>query len=299
MDGTNTKLLFDAQNIVGESLVWDDLAHRLVWVDIIGRKIHRLDPLTRAHESWDLPDLVTSVGLRADGGAVIGLRKEVALWDFGGPLRTLATIEPDAPDNRLNEGVVAPDGSFWVGTMMNNIGPDDVPSNITADTGRLWRVAADGQVSALSDDFFGITNTMAWTSDGRFITADTTKNRVYSYHWDRARQRLDDRRTILDGFARGLPDGSCMDAEGFVWNCRVVGGSCLARLAPDGTIDRIVELPCSWPTSCAFGGERLDTLFVTSARFTMSADHLASNPHEGALFAVKPGVRGVAAYRFG
>ena len=87
------KTVFDARNIVGESLVWDDRARRLVWVDIIGRRIHRLDPLTLDHESWVMPDLVTSAGLRKDGGAVIGLRKEVALWDFGGPLRTLAPIE--------------------------------------------------------------------------------------------------------------------------------------------------------------------------------------------------------------
>ena len=246
-----------------------------------------------------MPDLVTSVGLRKDGGAVIGLRKEVALWDFGGPLRTLAPIEADQPGTRLNEGVVAPDGSFWVGTMANNIGPDDAPVDITEDAGRIYRVDAKGEVIELSDDRFGITNTMVWTADGRFVTADTMKNELYSYRWDRLRSRLDDRRPFFETFARGLPDGSCMDAEGYVWNCRVVGGSCLARIAPDGSLDRVAELPCSWPTSCAFGGEDLDTLFVTSARFTMSTQHLADNPVEGGLFALRPGVRGVPANRFG
>ena len=270
-----------------------------MWVDIIGRKIHRLDPLTADHETWDTPDLVTSIGLRQDGGAIVGLRKDVALWDFGGPFRTLAKIEPDSPDTRLNEGVVAPDGSFWVGTMMNNIGADDAPTDITRDAGRLYRVDPDGKVSALSDDRFGITNTMAWTADGRFITADTTKNQLYSYRLDRTASRLDDRRLLFGGFARGLPDGSCMDADGYLWNCRVVGGNCLARIAPDGALDRLVELPCSWPTSCAFGGDDLDTLFVTSARFTMSAEHLGAHPHEGGLFSVRPGVRGVRENRFG
>jgi len=293
------EIVFDAKNVVGESLVWDDRARRLVWVDIIGRRIHCLDPRNLGHKSFDMPDLVTSVGLRKDGGAVVGLRKEVALWNFGGPLRTLAPIEADQPGTRLNEGVVGPDGSFWVGTMANNIGPADVPVDVTEDVGRIYRVGAKGEVTELSDDRFGITNTMLWSADGRFITADTLKNELYSYRWDRLRSRLDDRRPFFERFARGLPDGSCMDADGYVWNCRVVGGSCLVRIAPDGSLDRVAELPCSWPTSCAFGGEDLDTLFVTSARFTMSAQHLAAYPVEGGLFALRPGVRGTPANRFG
>jgi sugar lactone lactonase YvrE len=219
--------------------------------------------------------------------------------DFGGPFRTIARIEPGSADTRLNEGVVAPDGSFWVGTMMNNIGPGDEPSAVTRDAGQLYRIDTGGAVTVLCGDRFGITNTMAWTANGRFVTADTLKNELYSYRWDRTTSRLDDRQLFFGGFARGLPDGSCMDADGHIWNCRVAGGSCLARIAPDGTLERVVELPCSWPTSCAFGGENFDTLFVTSARFTMTAEHLRANPHEGALFAVRPAVSGVAANRFG
>ena len=114
-----------------------------------------------------------------------------------------------------------------------------------------------------------------------------------------ARDVVGERLVFLTDFPRGLPDGSCLDAEGHVWNCRVVGGSCVLRIAPDGRPDRVAELPCGWPTSCAFGGAGLDTLFVTSARFTMSAGHLAANPSEGGLFALKPGVRGVPGNRFG
>ncbi|TPN50321.1 MULTISPECIES: SMP-30/gluconolactonase/LRE family protein [unclassified Mesorhizobium] len=299
MHDMNAGLLFDARDVVGESLVWDDRRNRLVWIDIIGRRIHRLDPLTLAHESWETHDLVTSIGLRADGGAIVGLRNEIALWDFGGTFRTIATIEPDRPDIRLNEGVVAPDGSFWIGTMANNIGPDDAPVAITQEAGQLFRVAPDGVVTRLSDDRFGITNTMAWTPDGRFITADTMKNELYSYAWDSGSSRLTNRRLLFGDFQRGLPDGSCMDAEGHIWNCRVAGGSCIARIAPDGRLDRIVELPCSWPTSCAFGGADLDILFITSARFAMTAEDLESRGHEGGLFALRPGERGQSINRFG
>ncbi|MEO5757714.1 MAG: SMP-30/gluconolactonase/LRE family protein [Mesorhizobium sp.] len=296
---TEATLIFDARDVVGESLVWDDRRRRLVWVDIIGRRIHRLDPRTSIHESWVTPDLVTSIGLRADGGAIVGLRKKVALWDFGGPFRTIATIEPDRPEIRLNEGVVAPDGSFWVGTMENNIGPDDLPREISRSAGQIYRVATSGTVEVLTVDRFGITNTMVWMANDIFVTADTTKNQLFRYRWDRARSGLSDRRVFFSGFSRGLPDGSCMDAEGYIWNCRVAGGSCLARISPDGLLDRVVELPCSWPTSCTLGGENLDTLFVTSARFTMSTSHLQTNPQEGGLFAVRLGAQGTPTNRFG
>ena len=78
----DAELILDARNVVGESLIWDDRRGRLVWVDIIGRKIHRLDPLTLDHETWDTSDFVTSIGLRDDGGAIVGLRKEIALVGF-------------------------------------------------------------------------------------------------------------------------------------------------------------------------------------------------------------------------
>lgn len=199
----------------------------------------------------------------------------------------------------MNEGVVGPDGAFWVGTMHNNIGPDDSPSAITADTGRLYRFAPDGSLTCVCDDLFGITNTLLWPTRDSLVTADTTKNVLYRYRLDPTTGRLSDRRILLEGFPRGLPDGSCLDGEGTIWAARVAGGGCLTRTTIDGAVTSVVDLPCSWPTSCAFGGPDLDTLFATSGRFTMSAEHLAAHPAEGGLFALAPGVRGRPAYRFG
>ena len=293
------EMIHAAGNIVGESAVWDDRQARLIWVDIIGQRIHALDPETRAHHSWQTPGRVTSIGLRADGGAIVGLERRVALWDWDGPFETLCEIEPDLPENRLNEGAVGPDGAYWVGTMQNNIGPDDGPRDITRDSGRLWRIAPDGTVSAICDDAFGITNTLVWPAPGQLITADTLKNALYRYRVDPASGRLSDCQTVSEGFPRGLPDGSCMDREGMIWTARVAGGACLTRMSPAGDILQVIDLPCSWPTSCAFGGPDLQTLFVTSARFTMTPDHLEAHPQEGGLFALRPGVAGQPANRFG
>jgi sugar lactone lactonase YvrE len=290
------RLIFDAADIVGESAVYDERRDALVWVDIGGKRIHRLHLAERRHEAWPAPDFPTSIGLRADGGVVVGLSDRVALWDYVGEFRTLAIVEPDLPDNRLNEGRVGPDGAFWVGTMQNNLEPNGAPKAMTRDSGAIYRIDGNGRVSQLTPREFGIANTMAWTDDGRFLTADTTRNAIYAY--DFRAGVLTNKRLFAGPLDRGAPDGSCLDAEGFLWNCRVAGGACVARFRPDGGLNRLVELPCTWPTSCAFGGTDFATLYVTSARFTMTADHIAARPEEGALFAVDVSGRGRPEHRF-
>ena len=289
--------VLDAGCIVGESLVWNHRSGELLWVDMLGHRIHALAPQSGAHRTWQTPGMVTSIGLRDDGGAVVGLEERVTLWDFGDTFDTLAVVEPDLADNRLNEGAVGPDGAYWVGTMQNNVTPDGLPTPQTRSSGQIYRITRDGRVEAMTQDRFGSVNTLAWP-EGRLLTADTPRNEIYAYRRDPVTGRLSDRRTILTDHPRGLPDGSCLDAAGYLWNCRVVGGKTVLRLAPDGAIDREVELPCSWPTSCAFGGPDLATLYVTSARFTMVAAHLADAPWEGDLFSVQVDARGSLPHEF-
>ena len=291
-------LILAARDVVGESLVWDDRRQCLAWVDIIGRRIQAFDPVTGSHEVWPLTQRPTSIGLCQDGGAIIGLERHICRWDWSGEPVPLVEVEPQQPFNRLNEGVVGPDGAFWVGTMQQNIGPNDEPLEIGEATGCIYRFDVGGQLRRASDDLFGITNTLVWPEPERLVTADTLANTLYAYRIGMD-GRLSDRRVVLTGFSRGLPDGSTMDAEGFIWTARVAGGACLTRMTPDGCIDRVVDLSCSWPTSCAFGGDGLRTLYVTSARFTMTPEHLANHPHEGGLFALDAGVAGLPSRRFG
>lgn len=290
--------VFAAQDVVGESLVWDELKGRLVWVDIIGRRIHALDPATLEHRLWPLAGRPTSIGLSADGGAILGMERHLCTWDWQAAPIPVIEVEPDRPDNRLNEGVVGPDGAFWLGTMLNNINEDDSPRDIPAATGRIYRYDPAGTLTRVSDDCFGIVNTLAFPRADLLLTADTLANTVYSYHVGTG-GHLTQRKPVMSGFARGLPDGSCLDAWGRLWTARVAGGGCVTCMTADGTLEAVIDLPCSWPTSCAFGGPELSVLYVTSARFAMSADHLAANPQEGALFAINPGVEGRPAHRFG
>jgi sugar lactone lactonase YvrE len=295
----NVRIVLDCCDHTGESVVWDVARQCLVWVDIGNKRIHRLDPSTGHHETWVTPEFVTSIGLRDDGGAIVGLARRIVLWNFGGVFETFAEPENDHPDNRFNEGKVGADGCFWVGSMQNNLRDDASERRMTGRHGALHRIEGNGRVARLTPYNIGISNTMAWTSDGRFLFGDSLANEIYQYDWSSALGTITNRRTFFAGFPRGVPDGSCLDAEGFLWNCRVAGGACVVRVAPDGRIDRILELPCTWPTSCAFGGPHLDTLYITSARFTLSSAHLAARPHEGALFAADVGVRGVRENLFG
>ncbi len=294
--GLEATLVVDAADIVGESAVYDEGRDAVLWVDIGGKRIHRFLLGERRHQVWPAPDFPTSIGLRADGGAILGLRDRVALWDYGGEFRTLAIVEPDLPDNRLNEGRVGPDGAFWVGTMQNNLHPDGSPKEMTRDSGAIYRVDRDGNVSRLTPREFGVTNTMAWTGDGHFLTADTMRNEIYAY--DYCDGALANKRVFAPALDRGAPDGSCLDSTGRLWNCRVAGGACIACFRPDGRLERLVELPCTWPTSCAFGGSNFGTLYVTSARFTMTAERIAAHPEEGALFGLEVGAQGRPEHRF-
>lgn len=297
-DRTGARPLGPDRFIVGESLIWCAEEDSVYFVDIVGRAILAWRAGTGRLDRWPTPEFCTSIGLRRGGGFIVGLEHRVCLWTPGGPFETFAVPEPDQPGNRLNEGAVAPDGSFWVGTMQTNLHPDGSPRAQTARTGAIHRVAPDGSVTRLTPAEFGITNTMVWLPDGRFVTADSATNEIFAY----ARTpdgSLGARTRLLSGFPRGGPDGSALDDGGHVWNCRVAGGNAAIRIAPDGTVTDLVELPCSWPTSCCFGGADLDLLFVASARFTMTDAHLRENPREGGLFAVRTGFRGVQPSRFG
>jgi sugar lactone lactonase YvrE len=285
-------IVLDAKNIVGESIIWSGDEQALYWVDIGGRRIHRLEVEGGRHDTWPTPDFPTSIGMREDGGFIVGLAHEVCLWRPDGNFETFVVPEPDRPGNRLNEGKVAPDGAFWVSTMQNNLNPDGSPKDMDSHVGAVYRIDPKGTVTQLTPNEYGITNTMAWTSGNRFLFADTLANEIYAFDYDPSAEAISNRRTIVSGFERGLPDGSCLDSEDALWNCRVVGGAAVARFSETGAQLGLIDLPVSWPTSCTFGGGDLTTLYITSARFTMTEAHLAAHPVEGSLVAVKTTVRG-------
>ncbi len=292
------EVAFDASDGVGESAVWSQTEKALYWVDIIDKTVQRLEIATGRHDSWQMPDFPTAVALRERNGLLIAMARSVRLFDLDREPEIFVVPEPEILGNRLNEGRCDPQGRFWVGSMQTNLNPDGSEKEMTADTGRIYRVGPDAACTlADADHVYGISNTMAWRSDGAFLFADSLADTIYRFDYDAESGSIANRVVYAKAPGRGLPDGSTLDADGYLWNARF-GGSCIIRFAPDGNIDRIVELPVTNPTSCTFGGDDLRTLFVTSARFTLSEQALVSNPREGGLLALDVGVAGTPEPRF-
>lgn len=272
-------------NILGEGPVWHPGEQALYWVDIKAGRLYRLADGQARH--WDLPDPATALAARARGGLVLATRGGLMAFtpDDGLPPTRLCPIETDRPGNRPNDGKTDPMGRFWIGTM------DDAERQVS---GALYRIDADLSVTRVLDDI-GIANTLAWSADGRrFHFADSMAQTIYAFDADPQTGTLTNRRPFvsLTGTDRG-PDGSTMDAEGYLWNCQWDGWR-VVRYAPDGQIDRIVELPVQRPTSCMFGGPDLDILYITTARVGLAGAALADQPWAGHLLALRPGVRGRA-----
>ncbi|MEP5089327.1 MAG: SMP-30/gluconolactonase/LRE family protein, partial [Paracoccaceae bacterium] len=184
-----------------------------------------------------------------------------------------------------------------LGTMQNNIAPDGSGMDIISASGGLYRIDRDLSCHTMVTDIT-ISNTICWSPDNLVMYfSDTATGKIFAYDFDLAKGEISNKREFAT-FDRGHPDGSTVDAEGFVWNARW-GGSCVVRFAPNGTVDRVVEIPAAQVTNCAFGGSDLSTLFVTTARQDLSDSDLKNTPDAGNIFSAWPGVRGIADNRFG
>jgi len=283
-------------DVCGEGAVWHAAENAVYWVDINRFLIHRFQVADAAVRSWIFDVPVTALSLTdRDDVLLVVLGSGVILWEPATDKRHDPLFKYEAwPAVRLNDARSDPRGSLWVGSMRNNIATDGSAIEFGGTDGVLLRLDADGKTSVWRKDI-GISNTMAWSPDRRrFYTGDSIANVIWAYDYDQATGAISNERPFLQGFARGLPDGSAMDAEGFLWNCRYYG-NCVVRVAPDGKIDRVVEMPVKNITTCCFGGADLKTLFVTTA----SAHAPLGDRLAGSLFAIRTEVKGQAENRFG
>lgn len=211
------------------------------------------------------------------------------LFDTGrGRFETLARLPQRIAGHCFNHGRCDRQGRFFVGTMHNLS---------RAPEGALYRLQGSGPLVPVLHGLC-IPNSLWWSPDGTTMYfADSLRHLIEAYACDTASGRLGPRRAFARTEPPGFPGGATVDAEGFVWS-RQFKASQGVRHAPDGRIDRVIPIPVDKPTALAFGGAKLDRLYITTASQQMSPEELAAQPLAGALLVIDPGVRGLPEPRF-
>ncbi|MGO4286843.1 SMP-30/gluconolactonase/LRE family protein [Bosea sp. TAB14] len=288
------EVLVDVKTTLGEGPLWDVEQERLYWIDSFDGRVFRATVDGREVRAWDVPQKIGSMALRKDGeGAIVSLQRGFHALDFkSGEITLIQDPEPDQPANRLNDGKVDKRGRFVAGSM---------DTQEEGANGALYSLSTDFKVTKL-DTGIVCSNGPCWSPDGKtFYFQDTWSGEIWAYDYDLDSGAATNRRVFakVDTSKGGAADGSTVDAEGYLWNALVYDGR-LVRYAPDGSVDRIIDLPVKKVTSVMFGGPNLDILFVTS----MAKPPLPRFPDDGvlrgSLFAIHDlGIRGLPEMRFG
>lgn len=286
----NAELLLDAKATLAEGALWHPAEKRLYWVDIEGRELHLYDPLTDVDTSWPVGERIGTVVPVVSGGALVALQSGIHFINTqtGELQKVVNPLKSD--DIRFNDGKCDPAGRFWVGTMA-------LDSREGAAV--LYCMEHDGSIRQVLDKLT-VSNGLVWTADKQtmyFIDTPTQKVQAYTYDHETGAIRKQ-RDTIRIPEHEGKPDGMAIDEKGRLWIALYGGGGVGCFDPESGEMLLKVNVPAPHTTSCAFGGERLDTLYITTARDGLDKDQLREYPHSGGIFAVKPDTKGVPANYF-
>lgn len=268
---------------LGEGALWTD-DERAVWfVDILGLRLHRFETETGRHDSWATPTRPGFVVHCTGGGVIVGLEKGLYRFSLTAPVfQLLVRVESERPQNRLNDGVVGPDGALWFGSK--NEPEDDA-------TGAWYRWTGAGDPVRF-DDGYVVTNGPAFSLDGRTLYhSDSIRRRVLARTVEPDGSVGENRVFAEIGAAAGYPDGLAVDSEGCVWVAMYAGWA-VRRYNFDGRLLGTYSLPCANVTRPCFGGSDRRTVYLTTARGGLSGDERAAQPLAGALFAFRSPVPG-------
>ena len=284
-DSAALRCVLDIRASLGECPVWSASEQVLYWVDINAPSLNRFDPATGANRAFPMPSSIGCFALRKRGGFVVALRDGIWLAHADGTLdRRIAAAPYDPAHHRFNDGRCDPQGRLFAGTMNEKR---------DAASAALYRLDAD---FTLTEIFGGITisNGLAWSPDGRTMYhADTIAQTINAFAFDASTGMPSARREFARFTEDGdRPDGAAVDSEGCYWTAFYRGGRVL-RFSPDGAILAEYAVPAMCPTMCAFGGDGLKTLYVTSACQRRDAAELARLPQSGGIFAMRVDVPGL------
>jgi sugar lactone lactonase YvrE len=275
------RCLVKSDDRLGEGPCWSPFEGRLYWFDIKGKRLAWYEPKTDARGAFDLPFRASAGAPRAQGGLIIATDKGLAFCD---PVRgTLEMVRAyELPEGfRTNDGKIDIFGNFWWSTMDDNHGERP---------GSVFRTGPDLETQQMLSGIH-VPNTISMSPDGKTLyMVDSKLQTIFAHPMDDLSKV---RMFAHTAGAPASPDGSAVDADGYLWNAQW-GGWRVARYAPDGSIERVIPMPVQNPTSCAFGGEDMTTLFITSAWDELPLGARPQQPLAGGLFAVETGIKGLS-----
>ncbi len=294
------RLLVDSKNHLGEGPLWDVREQRLYWIDSTACEIWSCQEDGSDVRTYYVPSYIGSMALRETGGAVLALANGFSYYDFESQeVSPITNPLADKPDYRFNDGKVDRVGRFFAGSM----GFDFDPLNVNvlrkpAEGGSLYRLDADLSVSEIDTGMI-CSNGPCWSADDKtFYFGDSEHQVIWAYDYDIATGDVSNKRVHVsdENHARTV-DGATVDSDGFLWSAKVLGGR-IIRYSPDGSIDRVIDVPVRNVTSVMFGGRNLDVLYFTSMAKPVRGVP-ATQPGAGGLFAIYGlGVKGLPEARF-
>jgi sugar lactone lactonase YvrE len=287
------ELIVDARNSVGESPVWHPVDKALYWVDIPQKKLYRWSATTSQVRSWVAPEMIGCIAMHSAGGFIAGMESGIFHIHLPGDeqgdvLHTtrLADAPHSTPGMRFNDGRCDRQGRLVAGTMMINMAVGQGNPCVSS-------YAKDSVLKPLVDKMI-VPNGLAFSPDGRTIylsDSHPSVQTVWAFDYDTASGTPGNRRVFVDmNPLPGRPDGAAVDADGCYWICGNDAGL-VHRFTPQGKLDQSLTVPVKKPAMCAFGGDDLRTLFVTSIR--PDGTDLSDQPLAGGVFALRPGVQGL------
>ncbi len=280
--------MLDAKAELGEGPVWHPAQQRLYWVDITRAELHSFDPIARQDAVYSVHHQVGCAVIRASGGFILGLHNGFAAFDpITGSLTMLADPESRTTGNRFNDGKCDPAGRLFAGTLGK------------PGTASLYRLDANLHVEPMLRNIT-CSNGLAWSTNHKTCYyIDTPTSQIAAFDYDIDTGAIANRHIAVEiPAADGLPDGMAIDSEDMLWVGRWGGGHVIRWDPKTGRKLARIWVPASQSTSCAFGGQNLDLLYITSARSGLTTHQLESQPHAGGLFVAEPGVSGAPVHGF-
>lgn len=277
-------------NGLGECILWDEQHDQVLWTDLPGKTLYIRDPDTSESSTIEFDeDLCSFALIEHSDDLLCAFQSGFAVLDRHTGERVWLHRIDNADKIRLNDGRVDRQGRFWCGSLIDNggKGPEDGLS------GELFRMDHDGSLSKHLDGI-GVSNSLCWSPDGATMYfADTLVKEIWAFDHDQNSGTISNKRVLTRTTQNCGPDGSTVDADGFLWNAEWGQGR-VVRYAPDGSTDTVVQLPVSHVTCVTFGGEGLSDLYVTTATYGLNVDEAQA----GDVFVFETPYRGLPENRF-